>query len=327
MSTTSEPPKFVFFGGKGGVGKTTISSAYALESIQDGRRTLLVSTDPAHSTADIFGQPFGNEPQPVEGYENLWALEIDPEAELEEHMQEVRRAMNDQVSATIVNELDSHIELAHQSPGAYEAALFDRVIEVMQESEDFDRVVFDTSPTGATLRLLSLPEHLEKWIDRLADKRSRSLKLFEFAALGDKRKDAERRTAEDPIINRLKERKEQFEFAGEVLREDAAFFLVMNPDSLSINETRRSIETLGEHGLDVDGLVINRVSPEPDPEDRGRGGEFLAQKHATEEKRIATIQETFDEPVVGVVQTRTEEVTGEFLYEILGELAIDPQTV
>lgn len=318
--------KFYFFGGKGGVGKSTISSAFAIKSSDAGLRTLLVSTDPAHSTADVFDQPFGNEPSPVEGYENLWALEIDPEAELEEHMLEIKRAMNDQVSATIVNELEGHIEMAHQTPGAHEAALFDRIIEVMREAEGYDRIVFDTSPTGSTLRLLSLPEHLEQWIERLESKRARSLRLFEYSALGADRREAEERTVKDPIINRLRERKEMFEFAGEVMRNDAQFYLVMNPDQLSIEETRRAIATLGGHGLSIDGLVINRVTPAPDQDDHGTGGDFLRERYETEQQRIETIRSTFDEPVVGIIKTRTSEVTGELLRDIHEELAIEAMT-
>src|SRR6056297_1380939 len=115
--------KFVFFGGKGGVGKTTVSSAYGLKNARAGLRTLLVSTDPAHSTSDVFGQQFDDEPSSVDGVENLYAMEI-------------KQRMADQVSPSIVNAINSQIELAHKTPGAYEAALFDRFIEVMREAED-----------------------------------------------------------------------------------------------------------------------------------------------------------------------------------------------
>ena len=178
--------KFVFFGGKGGVGKTTVSSAFGLKCARAGLKTLIVSTDPAHSTSDVFDQQFDDDPEAVEGIDNLWAMEIDPEDEVQAHLQSVKEEMGEQVSPAIVNEIDRQIELAHQTPGAYEAALFDRFIEVMRDADDWDRVVFDTSPTGGTLRLLSLPEFLEDWIDRLIDKRETSIDLFEKAAVGEK---------------------------------------------------------------------------------------------------------------------------------------------
>ncbi|WP_135535002.1 ArsA family ATPase [Halostella pelagica] len=313
--------KFVFFGGKGGVGKTTVSSAYATQCANAGLRTLIVSTDPAHSTSDVFDQAFDDDPQRVDGYDGLWAMELDPEEEVEAHMQEIKRTMSDQVSPSIVNEIDRQIELAHRTPGAYEAALFDRFIDVMRDSESYDRVVFDTSPTGGTLRLLALPEFLESWIDRLVDKRAKSIDLYEKAAIGDR--NARRKAEDDPIIKRLSERKEMFEFAGNVLRNQAAFFLILNPDELSIRETDRAIDDLTEYGLSVRGLVINKVTPSPDDDESGRGARYLRRRYETDRERIATVRETFTEPVVAEIETRIEEVKGDLLADVADELEIE----
>ncbi|KZN25003.1 ATPase [Haladaptatus sp. R4] len=313
--------KFVFFGGKGGVGKTTVSSAYSLKCARSGLKTLVVSTDPAHSTSDVFDQQFGDDPRSVEGIENLWAMEIDPEEEVENHLMEIKRSLGDHVSAGLVNAIDRQVEMAHQTPGAHESALFDRFIDVMQSSEEYDRVVFDTSPTGGTLRLLSLPEFLEGWIDRLLHKRRQSIDLFEKAAIGDREP---RRVADgDPIIARLQKRKELFEFAGDVLRDDASFFLVLNPDELSIRETGRAVEELTESGLPVSGLVINKVTPEPDDDETGRGATYLRDRCRTERDRIDHIRESFDEPVVAVIESRVSEVKGSLLADVADELAVD----
>ncbi|SFR32006.1 ArsA family ATPase [Halogeometricum limi] len=313
--------KFVFFGGKGGVGKTTMSSAYALKCARAGLRTLIVSTDPAHSTSDVFDQQFGDDPQAVSGEENLFAMEVDPDTEVENHLMETKRAMGDQVSAAMVNEIDRQIEMAHQTPGAYEAALMDRFIEVMRSSEEFDRVVFDTSPTGGTLRLLSLPDLLEGWIDRLVYKREKSIDLYEKAAIGN---NEPRRVMEgDPILDRLRTRKRRFEFAGETLREDAAFFLVVNPDELSIRETRRAADELTEYGLLVRGLAVNRLTPEPEDHEEGRGARFLRDRVETERERLRELHEEFDYPVVAEIATRVAEVKGNFLEEVADELDID----
>ena len=313
--------KFVFFGGKGGVGKTTVSCAYALKCAREGLSTLVVSTDPAHSTADVFDQPFGDEPRPVEGHDGLDAMEIDPDEEVAEHLMETKRALADQVSPAMVNEIDRQIELAHRTPGAYEAALFDRFIDVMGDSEEYDRVVFDTAPTGGALRLLSLPEFLEDWIDRLIDKRTASIDLFERAAIGDR--EARRRVEEDPIIERLRERKEMFEFAGRTLREETTFFLVLNPDELSIRETERALSDLAEYGLSVGGLVVNRLTPEPDDEEQGRGARYLRDRCATERERVETVREEFAQPVLAIIETRVEEVKGDLLAEVATELDIE----
>ncbi|WP_276279971.1 ArsA family ATPase [Halorussus caseinilyticus] len=313
--------KFVFFGGKGGVGKTTVSCAYGLTCAREGLRTLVVSTDPAHSTSDVFDQQFGDDPQRVEGHENLWAMELDPDEEVQRHMREIKRTMSDQVSPSIVNEIDRQIELAHRTPGAYEAALFDRFIDVMRDSEEYDRVVFDTSPTGGTLRLLALPDFLESWIARLLSKREKSIDLYEKAAIGER--EARKKAAEDPIIARLTERKEMFEFAGRTLREDATFFLVLNPDELSIRETRRAIEDLSEYDLGVEGLVVNKIAPEPDAGEEGTGAQYLRQRHATERERIRQIDAEFPEPVVARIRQRVEEVKGDLLDDVAAELDIE----
>ena len=327
-------PQFVFFGGKGGVGKTTVSSAYGLKCANADLKTLVVSTDPAHSTSDLFDQQFGDDPARVEGHENLWAMEIDPEEEVQEHMMAIKRRMGDQVSPALVNEIDRQIELAHQTPGAYESALFDRFIEVMrhaspdvaaesasrEEHEAFDRVVFDTSPTGGTLRLLSLPEFLDQWIDRLIDKRSKSLDLFEKAAVG--KQEARKKLESDPIIAHLQRRQEKFEFAAETLRNDAAFYLVLNPDELSIRETERSIDQLTEYGLAVNGLVLNKVTPAPDDEETGRGATYLRDRVATERERIETVRR-LGRPLVARIESRVEEVKGDLLSDVADELDID----
>ena len=312
--------KFVFFGGKGGVGKTTMSSAYGQKCARAGLETLVVSTDPAHSTADVFDQEFDDEPRSVEGIDDLSVMEIDPDDELERHLMETKRALGDQVSPAMVNEIDRQIEMAHQTPGAYEAALFDRFIDVMRDADPYDRVVFDTSPTGGTLRLLSLPEFLQGWVERLLHKRQQSVKLFERAAIGNQ--EPRRMMEGDPIIARLQERKEMFEFAKETLQGEAAFFLVVNPDELSIRETRRAIDGLDDHGLDVSGLAVNKLTPEPDDDENGRGARFLRGRVATERERLDELHETFDQPVIAEIETRVREVKGSLLDEVADELDV-----
>ncbi|WP_411967553.1 ArsA family ATPase [Haloferax sp. YSSS75] len=313
--------KFVFFGGKGGVGKTTMSSAYAVKCARAGVRTLLVSTDPAHSTSDVFDQQFTDTPSPVEGEPNLDAMEIDPETEVRDHLMETKRALSDQVSPAMVNEIDRQIEMAHQTPGAHESALFDRFIDVMRNSEEYDRVVFDTSPTGGTLRLLSLPEYLDGWIQRLLHKRKQSVKLFERAAIGNN--EPRRMMEGDPIIARLEQRRDDFTFAKDTLQDDAAFFLVVNPDELSIRETKRAVEQLESYGLDVRGLAVNRLTPEPDPEEEGRGATFLRNRVKTEQERLRELREDFSPPLVAAIETRVAEVKGDFLGEVADEIEVD----
>ncbi|MFW5911679.1 MAG: ArsA family ATPase [Halolamina sp.] len=312
---------FVFFGGKGGVGKTTVSCAYARKCADAGVETLVVSTDPAHSVSDVFDQQFGDNPEPVDGIDGLHALEIDPDDEVTAHLAEIRNRLSDQVSASMVNEINKQLEMAHQTPGAYESALFDRFVDVMRESDPYDRVVFDTAPTGSTLRLLGLPEFLESWIDRLMYKRRQSIDLFEKAAIGN---NEPRRVMDgDPVLERLQDRKDFFEFAGGALRNDAAFFLVLNPDQLSVNETERAIGDMNDQGLGVEGLIANKLTPPPDDDENGRGARYLRDRIETEADRLTHVREVLTPPLLAEVETRTREVKGDLLADVAGELAID----
>ena len=313
--------RYVFFGGKGGVGKTTVSSAYAYKCAQKGLETLLVSTDPAHSVGDLFEQSFDDDPRAVEGVEHLSAMEIDPDEEVSRHLRDVKRKLSDQVSAAMVNAVDRQIEMAHGTPGAYEAALFDRFVDVMRDGDAYDRIVFDTSPTGGTLRLLSLPEYLEGWIDRLMAKRRKSIDLFEKAAIGGR--EPRRVLDGDPVLAHLRARKEFFEDAGTMLRDEAAFFLVFNPDSLSIRETGRAIDRLDEQGLSVRGLVANRLTPAPDPDEEGRGATYLRSRVETERDRLETARSDLSPPIVATIETQVEEVRTDRLATVANELEIE----
>ncbi len=312
---------YVFFGGKGGVGKTTVSCAYAVKCAAAGLETLVVSTDPAHSVTDVFDQDFGDEPRPVDDVATLDAMQIDPEDEVQRHLDDIRADLSEQVSSAMVNEINTQLEMAHQTPGAYESALFDRFVEVMQTQDSYDRVVFDTSPTGSTLRLLGLPEFLEGWIDRLAHRRRKSIDLFEKAAVGDR---TPRRLMDgDPVLERLQQRKEFFSFAGDALRNDAAFFLVFNPDQLSVNETSRAVEELADRDLAVRGLVANKLTPEPGPDESGRGGQYLRDRIDTESDRLAEVRQRLDPSVVAEIATRPSEIKGDLLDEVASELDIE----
>src|ERR1700704_6361651 len=147
----------VFFGGKGGVGKTTCSSAFALAASRRGRRVLLVSTDPAHSTSDIFERRIGPDERQIEA--GLSALEIDADREAARYVADVKRDIERMFAPAVVRQANRQIDLAAASPGLAEVALLDRMIDLIVAREQlYDLVVFDTAPTGHTLQLLRMPE-------------------------------------------------------------------------------------------------------------------------------------------------------------------------
>ncbi len=252
----------VFFGGKGGVGKTTMAAAYALQSARRGTRTLLVSTDPAHSTGDILGLPLADEAREVRP--GLHALEIDPEAEAERYIADVKERVRNVASPRILDEVEHEIDLARSSPGAEEAALLDRFAELMQEAgSGYERVVFDTAPTGHTVRLLSLPELMGRWIDGLVSRRRKVRSLGRMwrnvagAAAGDAGRD------DDPVLEALERRQARFSAARDIVTDAArtAFTFVLTPERLPILETRKAVAALRRSKIPVAAVIVNRVLP------------------------------------------------------------------
>ena len=267
--------RIVFFGGKGGVGKTTCASAMALQASRAGRRVLLVSTDPAHSTSDLFERPIG--PEPVELLPNLTGLEIDGGFESKRYVSRVKDHIKNIFGPHILKEASRQIDLAASMPGAEEVALFDRMGELIRGEDDrFDLIVFDTAPTGHTLRLIQMPELMEAWIRALT--RSRQ------AMLG-----ADQDDAKDPILSSLSDRLERLrEFRARLLSpRTTAFVLVLIPERLPIEETARALAQLAEAGITVSGLVVNRLLPgtSPDP--------FLRSRHQQEQVYLDEIGRRF----------------------------------
>src|SRR5690554_5163402 len=132
----------LFFGGKGGVGKTTVSAATALAMADQGKRVLLVSTDPAHNLGHLFERSIG--PRPVKLAPGLDGLELDPEQTVSQHLDEVSAALRRMMPAHLSAEVDKHMELSRDAPGMQEAAILERIAEVVEQSTDYDLVIFDT---------------------------------------------------------------------------------------------------------------------------------------------------------------------------------------
>jgi arsenite-transporting ATPase len=267
--------RVLFFGGKGGVGKTTCASAMAVAASQSGKRVLLVSTDPAHSTSDMFERHIGPEPVPL--LPNLHGLEIDGAFESRRYVAEVKEHIKDLFGPNILKEAHRQIDLAASMPGAEEMALFDRIGALIRGEDDrFDLIVFDTAPTGHTLRLIRMPELMEAWI--------RALSRSRRAMLGIEQDDAT-----DPVMMSLANRLEHLrEFRARLLSPKiSAFVLVLIAERLPIEETARAIEQLDEAGVTVGALIVNRILPETSPDP------FLRSRHDQEQIYLDEIDRRF----------------------------------
>ena len=278
--------KIVFFGGKGGVGKTTCSASYALHSAKKGLKTLLVSTDPAHSTSDIFGKQITEEISQL--LPNLDAIEISGEKESNLYMDRVRESLKNIVSPVIVAEINKQIDAAAISPGTEEAALFDKMIEIIVlESDHYDRIIFDTAPTGHTVRLLTLPELLGGWLESLIEKRKKSISIMSMAM--NQAKKTDENIGKDEVIKILQAKYDRISQAKKIMMDDKllSFMFVINAEKLPIDETRKAIDILEKYNILVDGVVVNKILPE-DMTD-----EFWISKKKDEQMYLEMIKDTF----------------------------------
>lgn len=272
----------VFFGGKGGVGKTTCSAAFALAASRQRRNVLLVSTDPAHSTSDIFECRIGSGRTLAKG---LAALEIDAEAEAARYIAGVKRDIGKMFSANVVRQAHRQIEMAAASPGLAEVALLDRMIDlVVDRTRDYDLIVFDTAPTGHTLQLLRMPDAMTAWIQALVRHRRAVVEIDRGA---EQTRDAA--AAADPVLAALERRHERIARLRSTIMDRAmtSFALVTIPERLAIEETARAEELLSDTGVDLGGLVVNRVLPE------NLEGDFYRSRKAQESAYLSEIERRF----------------------------------
>jgi arsenite/tail-anchored protein-transporting ATPase len=297
----------LFFGGKGGVGKTTCAAATALEAARRGRRVLLVSVDPAHSVADVFATPVGASPTSI--VERVTALEIDPEQEASRYLDEVRAQISRLFSPTVVKQAFRQFELAAQAPGLEDVAVFDRVMRLVLDPPDTcDLLIVDTAPTGHALRLLAMPEALGDWLHALAARRR---EIVEEQDRVRERVDA------DPVLATLEARAARVKAFHHRLVDASAsgFVMVLTPERLPIEETKRAVDTLEEMRVAIPGVIVNRVLP------REIEGEYHASRVRQQSMYLEEIEARFAAyPRVAVTQLHSDVHGLGALHEVRSQL-------
>lgn len=236
--------QFIFFSGKGGVGKTSMACATAVRHADAGQRTLIITTDPAANLADVFEQPIGHHITPLTGMDNLWAMEIDPDTATEEYKERALAPIRAAFPQPMVDVIDEQMS----GPCTAEVAAFDRFTDflVLDNEADrpvaFDVIVFDTAPTGHTIRLLELPAEWSNTISA-AEQGSGQTCIGPAAA--------------------IQSAKLKYERALAILRDPAQtrFTFVLHPEAIAIHETRRAIGELSKLDIRTHELIINGIIP------------------------------------------------------------------
>ena len=306
--------RLLLFGGKGGVGKTTTSAATAIHLADCGLKVLLVSSDPAHSTSDSLGVDIGVEPTPIPGVGGLYGLEMDPESKLSNLLPKLGNMVDgmnsgsglggigglgmmlDPSAKEELDDIKADVKTSEMIfPGLDEALAFDELLKHV-EDPNWDVIVFDTAPTGHTLRFLSLPEIIEAWSGRL-------IRLMRVS--GGIRSMLFGRKESEEMKQELERFRNRVLHVRRVLSDPelTSFTLVTIPEKMGVNETIRAYDSLVEYQLPISSCIVNRVTPEFDHP-------FLKKRRDAELNRIIELKQLLSKVEVCSMELLDHEVVG-----------------
>ena len=286
--------KMVMFGGKGGVGKTSCASSSAIWAAEHGRNTLIISTDPAHSLGDSLGIELApGVPTPIAGIDNLTALEINPKVNMADFQGLTNiNPMEEMGMSGLMENLplfgDMEDLTSMTPPGIDEALAFGKILEFVETDHDYDLIIFDTAPTGHTLRFLSLPETLSGWIGKLIKMRVKIGNMFGAV----KRMFTREEKKEDNTLEVLERLNDSIINAKEDLTNPIknSFIIVMIPEEMAITETGRLLNELVKNNIPVSNIVVNQVY-----QDTTELCEFCKARREMQEKNLIKIKKVFSE--------------------------------
>lgn len=293
--------RILLFTGKGGVGKTTTAAATALKSAQAGNKTLIISTDPAHSLSDALDLELGPEPTAIQ--ENLWGQELDVYYSMQKHWGSLREMMKAIFSKKKGNILADEMSVI---PGMEEGAAF-LWIEQYYRERFYDVIVIDSAPTGETLTLLSLPQVAKSWMTKVVPGQRWAIRTFGKAV---------RRTTGVPVDKGYDELERMFDKLENVQKVFAnpdicSIRIVANPERMVIQEAKRAYTYLQLYGYNVDAVIVNRILPE-------NQSDFFKSYLASQKEYLQEIEESFDPLPIFKVEHQGKEVFGLDLLDRIG---------
>lgn len=291
--------KFILSGGKGGVGKTSCAGAMAVLSANRGFRTLVLSTDPAHSLSDSFDQDLsGGEIVPIKGFNNLWGLEINTEKGMQDFQQTLGQTglgPEAEMATSLLGDMSGM-----SPPGSDEAMAFGKILEFIDDVS-YDRVIFDTAPTGHTLNLLELPDQLDSWLGKLLTMRQRLSSMMGGlrAMLGGAQQ-------EDNSWEMLQQTKEKIRAAREQLSDPnmTQFVIVMISEAMAILETQRLLTSLNKWNIPADHIVVNQLFP-PNP-----SCQFCTKRYEMQQNNLNDIRDLYHDLDIVPVELFDTEIRG-----------------
>ena len=306
--------RYIMYGGKGGLGKTTFSAATAYWLAKQGYKVLVFSVDPQASLTDIFQQDiFGK--GPVEIIPGLFAQEIDADRRIKEYQDEIRQKILDMYGLEEVpKEIDDYIQAAAAEPAMEESAIFDEVVDIVVGGE-YDYYIYDLVPLGHALYYLSMASVYDEWIEKITKLREEMQEYAQVAALLQRQEEME----EDKILAELQDIRYRINTSSSILtdKEKTAFFFVIVPEEMAILDTQRAAGLFAKFQVPLSGYVVNRVLPKELAEQDIP--EYLRHRLEMQRACLAKIEELFGDQVLAYIPEFERDITGLEMIERMAE--------
>lgn len=297
--------KYIMFGGKGGLGKTTFSAATGYYLAKRGHKVLVFSVDPQASLSDIFQKDiFGK--GATEILPGLFAQEVDADERIRAYQQEIKQKILDRYGlAKIPDEVESYIAAASAEPAMEESAIFDAVVDIVYKG-DYDYYIYDLVPLGHALYYLSMSSIYDEWINRITSLRTEMRRYEEVVA----KMRSEAVSQEDEILKELLYIKQRINLSSSIFtdKDKTAFFFVLTPEEMTIIDTMKAKELFVKFGVPIAGFVVNRVIPAELVSQQIP--EYLKNRIAGQQKPLENIKKCFANQVLGCVPEFERDITG-----------------